>query len=246
MTMTMPMPLTPTLPISAELLLSRGRFRYPELDVDVVAQLAEEAAAAANERDFPDQRRRAVAGHVQLAQLASAHLAQVDQRILLTAALRLEAIVPADHALAEHLHASLDEETLLAAALRRSRRVPFRVAARALNLATDELRDLERTGMEKAAQLTLGFHESMLCEPAALSQADKPALRTLAVQQHLEVCGRCNSEFWERAAHVLAHAGAMLVPLPALALDPRHSTHRALGGVRMPWFTRRPRPLSSG
>lgn len=245
MTTTMPTT-TPTLPIAAEQLLSRGRFRYPELDADLVAQLAEQAAAEANGRDLPDQRRRALAGHVKLALLASERLAEVDQRLLLTAAPRLDAIVPADHALAEHLHAALDEETLLAAAVRKARKVPFRVAARAMNLAVDELRDLEHAGMETAAQMTLGYHESMLCEPAALSQADKPALRAMAVQQHLEVCRPCNSEFWERAAHVLAHAGAMLEPLPALALDPRHSTHRALGGVRLPWFTRRTPALTSG
>jgi hypothetical protein len=245
MTTTMPTTTT-TLPISAEVLLSRGRFRYPELDADLVAQLAEEAAAAVNERDLPDQRRRVLVGHVKLALLASEHLAQVDQRLLLTAAPRLDAIVPADHALAEHLHAALDEETLLAAAVRKARKVPFRIAARALNLAVDELRDLERAGMETAAQMTLGYHESMICEPAALSQADRPGLRTMAVQQHLEVCRPCNREFWERAEHVLAHAGAMLAPLPALALDPRHSTQRVLGGVRMPWFTRRPGALTSG
>lgn len=244
--MTTTMTTAPTLPITSETLLARGRYRYQQLDLDLVARLAEEAAAAANERDLPDQRRRATAGHVKLAQLASAHLAQVDQRLLLTAAPRLDAIVPADLALAEHLHAALEEETLLAAALRAARKVPSRVAARALNLAPDELRDLERAGMAKAAEMTVAYHESMICEPAAMSQADKPAMRTRAVQQHLEVCRSCNAEFWERVELVLAHAGSMLAPLPPLALDPRHSTHRALGGVRRPWFTRRPRPIASG
>jgi hypothetical protein len=242
----MTMTTTQTLSVPSELLLARGRFRYPELDAELVARLAEEAAAAASERDLPDQRRRMLAGHVKLAQLASSELALLDQRVLLTVPPRAGAIVPADLALAEHLHAALDEEELLAAALRAARKIPKRVAARALNLSPAELRDLESAGMEKSARMTLDYHESMICEPAALSEVDKPALRTRAVQQHLEFCRTCNSEFWERAALVLAHAGAMLAPLPELALDPRHSTHRSLGGIRAPWFTRRPRPLSSG
>jgi hypothetical protein len=225
-------------------LLARARARYPELDPELVEQLCEEAVAAVADRVLPDLRRRLLAGHVKLAQLASGHVALYDRQLLLTAPPRSEAVLPADHALAEHLHAVLDEDELLVAAVRGARKVPSRIAARALNLGPAELRELERSGLAKAAEMTLAYHENMICEPAALSQADTPAQRSPAVQAHLEFCRSCNSEFWDRAALVLAHAGSMLTPMPELALDAKHRTHRSLGGVRVPWFVRRPRALA--
>jgi hypothetical protein len=206
-------------PLAREPLLERASARYPEIEAELLAQLTETAAASVEPRGLPDLSSRQTAAHVTISRLASSHIAKLDRGRLITAAPMIDSVEPADIALAEHLDPLLTREELLAAALRFARALPARAAASALNLTVSELKELEESAWNKAAELTLAYHEDMICEPAALSGADRPDLRVSAVREHISTCRSCRSEFNERVGLVLAHTGAMLDPLPPLVRD---------------------------
>src|SRR5438094_7906778 len=102
---------TPLPPVTAEQLLPRARPRYRQaLDDELIVQIANAAAAAVNDRGDLDLHRRLIAAHVTVARLAGAHAVARDNRLRLTAEPVVGQVDPADLALAEHLHAALDEE----------------------------------------------------------------------------------------------------------------------------------------
>jgi hypothetical protein len=221
-------------PLAREPLLERARVRYPEIELELLGQFAETAAASVEPRGLPDLRHRQTAAHVTVARLASAHIAKQDRSRLVTATALIDRSEPADLALAEHLDPLLTREELVAVALRFARALPTRAAAEALNLLVIELKELEESAWNKAAELTLAYHEDQICEPAALSAADRPDLRLDAVRAHVESCRLCRSEFNERVGLVLAHTGAMLDPLPPLVREaPATSTGRRRAGSRL-------------
>ena len=77
------------------------------------------------------------------------------------------------------------------------------------------LADDDRLGAAaKAVELTLAFHEEMICEPAALAQADGPEARREAVRGHVAGCRSCRAEFAARVAVVLRHAGTIEIGDP--------------------------------
>src|SRR5439155_26575479 len=71
---------------------------------------------------------------------------------------------PGDTALAEHLAATLDSPGALG--------------------------DADSSMIAVAVELTLAYHESMICEPAALAQALDPHDRADAVHGHTRACSR--------------------------------------------------------
>jgi hypothetical protein len=144
---------------------------------------------------------------------------RLDRRRVLEAWAKIDRAEPADVALAEHLEADLTTEESQAIALRAARMVPRALAARALGRSEAELAELEAAAAGKAAALTLSYHEDMICEPAALAQADSPQQRTEAVQGHISACRWCRAEFGARVAVVLRHAGALAEPTAPIAVE---------------------------
>jgi hypothetical protein len=201
--------------VAHEPLLDRARNRYGQLDDGLLEQLVATAASSVQERGFADERSREIAAHVTVARLAGSHIARIDRTRLLGGPVAIVADPP-ELALSQHVHGRLTPEELLATALLVTRRLPPRLCARALNLTVGELHELERSGREKARELTLAYHEDLICEPAALAHADRPALRAAAVREHLASCRSCRSELEDRVRVVLAHAGALVDPLPPL------------------------------
>ena len=121
-------------------------------------------------------------------------------------------VEPTDVALAEHLDAALTVPERRVVALRVTRMLPRALAARGLSLSAAELDELEAAASAKASELTLAFHEEMICEPAALAMAHTPPARVDAVREHLDGCRGCRAEFVARVAHVMRHAGSLVEP----------------------------------
>jgi hypothetical protein len=125
----------------------------------------------------------------------------------------------------------LELEELLVAALRAARGLTPQQTAQILNLERHELRHLEEATLRKSVDLTLTYHHELICEPAALSGADRPAARTAAVHEHIDGCRACRQEFAERVWMVLAQAGSIVRPMPPLASpkQSRRGARRLLG-----------------
>jgi len=213
----------------------RARSRYPQLDPELLDRLAATASESVAERQLPDDRARQIAAHVTLAQLVGSHLADAESESLLQSA----SARTGDHterALGEHLHAWLEPEELLVAALRADRLVERRAAAAALNLTVDELSELELSARAKASDMTVAYHAELICEPAALSAADSPSAASAAVRAHLATCRSCRREFDERVWSVVAEAGALVRQMPPLVAAGRRSRPVRVGRrlVRLP------------
>jgi hypothetical protein len=176
----------PTIPISprpaGRLAARQARRRWPELDHELLDQILA-AVPAARPRH--------------------------DRRRVLDAWAALEQAEPTDLALSEHLETELSPDERSVLAIRAARMVPRPLAAPALGRPPEELARLEAAAAVKAVALTLAYHEAMICEPAALAEADSPGARRDAVRGHLATCRSCRAEFAARVAHVLRHAGGL-------------------------------------
>jgi hypothetical protein len=148
--------------------------------------------------------------------ITAIHVAEGDEVV---APIEPEASL-SDIALAEHLHAQLTPEEERVVELM-ARGLSARQVAATVELSVERVAEVETDAEEKAIQLTLAFHDDMICEPAALAQADGPAERIDAVAEHVRRCRPCRVEFGERIATVLRHAGELVEPerVPVLALD---------------------------
>jgi len=96
--------------------------------------------------------------------------------------------------------------------------MPAGLAAQALGLSVEELLEHEGSARAKATELTLAFHEEMICEPAALAEADSPEARLEAVTAHVAGCRACRAEFGARVKQVLRSAGELGESVPRLTL----------------------------
>ena len=155
---------------------------------------------------------------------AGASRPRLERRRVLEAWSQIERVEPSDVALAEHLESGLGEQELRVIELRVTRMVPRKLAAQALGISEDELAQLEDSACVKATELSLAFHEEMICEPAALAEADTPEARRSAVREHVASCRSCRAEFAARVALVLRHAGSLAppgTPAPGIALAGR-------------------------
>ena len=215
-------------------LLSRARGRYAAGGEQLEA-VARAAVARVAERGFADAEQRVIAAHVAMAALAAEQLPVAPGRQPLSADRAHGSTGPAEQALAEHVHARLGPEVLLAVALRATCEVPAPEAADALHLTTAELDALEAIARHDAESLTLRFHDELICEPADLAALASSTAVTEAVRRHLHRCRSCRREFHQRVAHVLGQAGELTLPLPALSTAPAGRTRRvrrALGRPR--------------
>jgi hypothetical protein len=178
---------------------------------------------------------------VTVARLAGSHIAGLDREALLRAdvVVSIEDRDHVEHAMAEHLHAMLEPEELLVVALRAGRGLDRQLVAACLNLALDELDEVERGARVKCSRMVIAYHDEHICEPAALSAADTPAAVAAAVRAHLAGCRSCRKEFEERVWRVLAETGAIVKRTPPLHRPAdRRRVLRRPGAVSV----RRPKP----
>jgi hypothetical protein len=209
--------------IATEPVLARAREQFSKLDAELLARLVDEAVASVAGRNLGSERDRLIAAHVTVARLVGAQLAHDDAGSLLQVDAVAREAEPAEQALAEHLHARLEPEQLLVAALHGAHGLSPRQAAQALALHEDELQTLLQSALQIASELTLAYHDELICEPAVLSAAHHPAAVTAAVREHLAGCRSCRAEYEQRVWTVLSLAGAIVKPLPPLrAPEPEH------------------------
>ena len=116
-----------------------------------------------------------------------------------------------DGALAEHLHAQLTPDELRVVELVAGQGVSVRQAAATLALTEADVADLQSAAESKAIELTLAFHDDMICEPAALAEAGSDEERLSAVAEHVKRCRSCRVEFGDRVATVVRRAGELAV-----------------------------------
>jgi hypothetical protein len=203
-----------SLPI--ERLIARARAHY--VPTEELGQLAHSVAERVSARRVAREDDRRIAAHIALAELAAERLTPRAGHEPLIAHHAVDPGEPAERALAEHLHARLEPEMLLAVALRATCGVPERMAAEALHLTLGELRRVEELARRDAEALTLPYHDEFICEPADLAGLASSAAVTDAVRRHLARCRSCRREFAQRVWHVLGEAGALSLPLPQLSV----------------------------
>ena len=219
--------------VAVDPLIARAQAGY--VPTDALRELAHSVAKHVGARPFAREDDRTIAAHIALSARAAEHLSPRPGREALIAHRGVDAGEPAEQALAEHLHARLAPETLLAVALRATCGVPEGVAAEALHLTVGELRRVEEIARQDAEALTLPYHDEFICEPADLAGLASSAAVTDAVRRHLSRCRSCRREFAERVSHVLGQAGALSFPLPQLTVPVpagRERLRRALARPR--------------